>query len=472
VRDDELAAAIREVRERVRARVTSGPEGTPAADLMPLVHARDAAEAKIAAIGTVNPRAPGFANSIIQSVKRLVARALDWHVREQIEFNRASMACVQAALEALTDLNRGLAALAAYHQELREELRRETEVPRRELEALRGELQDHFESVKDVRTHWNEWRTGYEERRATSEIHLLRTVSELQASFQHRVTLMEQNFRESIRQMHGEYSVEMDRRTTEIQKRMWEDIRGAYDELIHRELRVLRQKQFASASAVPPVSEPAAEHLPIDWIRFAETFRGSQEKIREQQRRYVDKFAGAPGEVLDLGCGRGEFLEVAREIGLSARGIDQNEKCIALCRSKGLEAECGELFASLEALPDYSLGGAYCSQVVEHLHPAAVPRLVQVLGRKLRAGALVLIETPNPECLAIFATHFYLDPTHTRPVPAALLRFYLEEAGFGNIDVERLVPASESMPTLAELPAGFRDAFFGGLDYAISARKL
>ncbi len=438
MRDEELAAAIREVQERVRTRVSQ----VSPSDLMPLVHARDAAEAKIAAIGTVNPRPPGFKNSIIQFFKRLVARSLDWHVREQIEFNRASMACVQASLEALTELNHGLSALAAQNQ-----------------------------GVQDIRSHWDQWRTAYDERQAASEIHLLRAVSELQASFQHRVTLMEQNFRESIRQMHGEYNAEMDRRTVEVQKRMWEDIRGTYDELIHRELRVLRQKQAASVYA-PAAASPPAEHLPIDWIRFAETFRGSQEKIREQQQRYVQKFAGAPGQILDLGCGRGEFLEAAREAGLTARGIDQNEECVGLCRSKGLDAECAELFTFLDALPDHSLGGAYCSQVVEHLQPAGVPRLVQLLARKLRAGALVVIETPNPECLAIFATHFYLDPTHTRPVPAALLRFYLEEAGFGNIDVERLVPAVESMPALAELPAGFREAFFGGLDYAIYGRKL
>jgi O-antigen chain-terminating methyltransferase len=435
VQDEELAAAIREVRERVRTRISQ----TSLTDLMPLVHARDAAEAKIAAIGTVNPRPPGFVNSLVQSVKRLVARALDWHVREQIEFNRASMACVQAALEALTGLNRGIAALSAQQQELR--------------------------------SHWEEWRTGFEERRTASEIHLLRTVSELQAAFQHRVTLIEQNVRDSMRQMHGEYATEMDRRTVEIQQRMWEDIRGAYDELVHRELRVLRQKQAASAY-LPQSATLIAENLPIDWIRFAETFRGSEQKIREQQRRYVRKFAGAPGEIVDLGCGRGEFLDSAREAGLSARGIDQNEECVGLCRSKGLEAECAELFAWLDALPDYSLGGANCSQVVEHLQPAGVPRLVQSLARKLRAGALVIIETPNPECLAIFATHFYLDPTHTRPVPAPLLQFYLEEAGFGNIDIDRLVPAIESMPALAELPSGFRDAFFGGLDYAIYARKL
>jgi len=85
---------------------------------------------------------------------------------------------------------------------------------------------------------------------------------------------------------------------------------------------------------------------------------------------------------------------------------------------------------------------------------------------------LAIIETPNPECLAIFATHFYIDPTHTRPVPAPLLRFYLEEAGVGGIEVERLEPAVHSMPALQELRAPMREAFFGGLDYAILARRL
>jgi O-antigen chain-terminating methyltransferase len=101
-----------------------------------------------------------------------------------------------------------------------------------------------------------------------------------------------------------------------------------------------------------------------------------------------------------------------------------------------------------------------------------VPRLVKLLSQKLRLGALVAIETPNPECLAIFATHFYLDPTHTRPIPGPLLRFYLESEGFGSIEIERRTPAVDSMPALAELPTGFRDAFFGGLDYAIFGRKL
>ena len=110
--------------------------------------------------------------------------------------------------------------------------------------------------------------------------------------------------------------------------------------------------------------------------------------------------------------------------------------------------------------------------MVEHLPPHRLPVLIQLLGQKVRPGGLVAFETPNPECLAIFATHFYIDPTHTRPVPPVLLRFYLEEAGFGGVEVERLSPAVKSVPSLAELPAGVRESLFGGLDYAMFARRL
>jgi O-antigen chain-terminating methyltransferase len=467
VRDEELTAAIREVQERARARVPKGPlglDGVAAPDLMPLVHARDAAEAKVAAIGTVNPRPPGLKNALIQAVKRRIARMLDWFVREQVEFNRASMACVHASLEAMTELSRALAALAAHQQQLRKELE---------------EYHREAEELKDVRRHWAEWRVGFEERRNASEIHMLRTISELQGAFQHRVTLLEQSFRQLVGQTHGEFAREVARNTEEVQQRLWEDlrrIRVEYEALIHAELRLLRQRGTALAhaaaaqGATPDVRSDA--QIPVEWTRFAEIFRGPAGRIRERQQRYVERFAGAAGEILDLGCGRGEFLEAAREAGLNARGIDQNGEWIALCRSKGLAAESSDLFEHLAGLSDRSLGGVFCSQVIEHLAPDQVARLVALIAAKTRTGGVAVFETPNPECLAIFATHFYLDPTHTRPVPAALLRFYLEEAGFGGIEIESLSPAVEALPGLAELPAAVRDGLFGGLDYAMTARKL
>ena len=176
--------------------------------------------------------------------------------------------------------------------------------------------------------------------------------------------------------------------------------------------------------------------------------------------------------MLDIGCGRGEFLEMMREAGVPARGIDLARNPWPLCRHKGLEAEVADLFPYLADLPEASLDGIFCSQVVEHLPPERLPEMIRLCASRLERNGVIAIETPNPECLAIFATHFYLDPTHTRPVPHPLLAFYMEEFGVGNIEVRRLSPAVESMPSLASLPEDFREAFFGGLDYAIIGRKL
>jgi 2-polyprenyl-3-methyl-5-hydroxy-6-metoxy-1,4-benzoquinol methylase len=476
VRDEELTAAIQEIRQRAQARAPQGPlglEGVEAPNLMPLVHARDAAEAKVAAIGTVNPRPPGLKNSIAQAFKRLIARSLDWHVREQVEFNRGVMSCVQASIEALTDVSRSLAALASHQQRLHEDIRAQNEKYERESAWYRAETQE----LKDIRRHWTEWRTGFEERRMASEIHLLRSLSELQGAFQHRVTLLEESFRDLTRKQHGEFKSALDANTVQVQKRLWEDlqkIKAEYEGLIYTELRTLRQKPVPAreALAVTATGAHAEESIPIDWMRFANAFRGSEERIRANQARYISRFEGTQGEILDLGCGRGEFLEAAREAGLQARGIDLSQESIALCRSKGLEAEVADIFEYLAAAPDRSVAGLYCSQVVEHLSPSRLPVLIQLLGQKLRPGALAAFETPNPECLAIFATHFYIDPTHTRPVPAVLLRFYLEEAGFGNVEIERLESAIGTVPALADLPQSVRESLFGGLDYALFARKL
>ena len=107
VETDELTAILQEVRDRVRARhPDASATGGALPDLMPLLHARDAAEAKVASIGTVNPRAGGPLNWLAQQAKKAIARALDWHVREQVEFNRNVMACVQATLEALEETRR------------------------------------------------------------------------------------------------------------------------------------------------------------------------------------------------------------------------------------------------------------------------------------------------------------------------------------------------------------------------------
>jgi 2-polyprenyl-3-methyl-5-hydroxy-6-metoxy-1,4-benzoquinol methylase len=447
---EELAAAIAEIRQRVRARHPNGvgPGNVPLPDLTPLLHARDAAEAKVASIGMVNPRRGGLKNSIIQRVKRMVARALDWHVREQVEFNRGVMACVEATIETLGESKQALSLLAGLGEEARQ--------------------------LRDIRDHWAEWRASWEQKLTHTEIQFLRTVSELQAAFQHRVTLMDASYREQAKAQHGNFERAMERHAEEIHQRFWNDlarVRLEYERLIHSELRLVRQRAML-ARDVEQVSESAPrEFAKVDWLKFAEKFRGSEDDIRARQRMYAARFR-EHGPVLDLGCGRGEMLEVFRAAGITARGIDSNDDSVALCLASGLDAEKADLFTYLSALPGASLGGAICCQVAEHLPPARLPEMIGLVHAKLRAGGLLAIETPNPECLAIFATHFYIDPTHRHPIPPVLASFYMEEAGFGQIQIERLSPAIENMPSLGMLPDAFREEFFGSLDYAAFAIKL
>ncbi|HLK63879.1 MAG TPA: class I SAM-dependent methyltransferase [Bryobacteraceae bacterium] len=475
----ELLAILQEVRDRVRARHPQGmPAGNGASpgvpqialpDLMPLLHARDRAMGKVAAIGTVNPRRGGIVNALVQSWKRMVARVLDWHVREQVDFNRKIVACIDSTLEALADANRALVTLGA-------ELNGRIEV----LAGRIGEEEKIGEELKDIRNHWAEWRFEWERKLQQNEMQFLRSVADLQGAFQHRADMMDATYRDALHAQHTDFEGALGRANMDIQQRLWADlerIRLEYERLIHSELRTIRQRAVirpAAEAPAAPATEPRreAEHsLPFDYGRFAERFRGSEEYVKNGQKFYLPYFAQCRS-VLDIGCGRGEFLEMMRDANVPARGIDLSEESVALCRHKQLDAEVADLYEYLQALPEAALDGIFCSQVVEHLPPERLPEMVKLAASRLSRGGVIAIETPNPECLAIFATHFYLDPTHTRPVPHPLLAFYLEEFGVGNIEVRRLAPARESMPSLELLPERFRDAFFGSLDYAILGRKL
>lgn len=457
LKGDEIAAIVREIRERVRARhPEAAASGIALPDLTPLLHARDLAEGKVAAIGAVNPRPPGLINDLIQAVKRLIARVLDWHVREQVEFNRAVVRSLDAILEALNENNRALAAVGAA------------------AAAARDQAASAARLSSDLSASWSAWRQEWERKLATNELQFLRSVAELQGAFQHRTSLMEANFREIVKSQHADFQGALERALVEVQRQLARDFekeRAEFARLIHTELRLIRQRMGAPAG--PPVAPPVevAESIPdLDWMRLAEQFRGDPEDIRRRQRFYLPFLEGCR-KVADLGCGRGEFLELMREAGIEAVGVDSDEECVTLCRSKGLRAETADLFEWLRATSE-SFDAVFCAQVVEHLPPRRLPEFVRLAAGVLRPGGLLIVETPNPQCLAIFATHFYLDPSHVRPVPAPLLRFLMEEAGFSGIQVHWLAPASESLAGLGSLPEDFRETYFGGLDYAIIGRKL
>ena len=177
--------------------------------------------------------------------------------------------------------------------------------------------------------------------------------------------------------------------------------------------------------------------------------------------------------MLDIGCGRGEFLELMREIGRS--GAEASISAASPSRSAGIKGLTPRLPICSRISPRrpsgefdgiFSFAGRGASGAGEAAGDDPVVRGESAARRS--AGD----RDAEPRCLAIFATYFYLDPTHTRPVPHQLLEFYMEEAGIGSIEVHELSPAVESIPEIAELPESFRKRFFGGLDYAIVGRKL
>jgi hypothetical protein len=238
----------------------------------------------------VNPRPGGLANAVVQGWKRLLARVLDWHVREQVEFNRQVLACVDAAIEALNEDNRALvelgnrlaAAVAASQENLRaaqeslaQDLRAAQESLGRDIKAAQEGLGQEIQEVKlvqenvgpelaDIRKHWAEWRAGWEHKLAQNEIQFLRSVADLQGAFQHRATLMDMSFRETVHAQHADFTGALERSAVEIQKRLWLE----FERTIHAELRIIRQRsQVVAVDAVgaghPATHGQVARPLPL-----------------------------------------------------------------------------------------------------------------------------------------------------------------------------------------------------------------
>jgi O-antigen chain-terminating methyltransferase len=172
-----------------------------------------------------------------------------------------------------------------------------------------------------------------------------------------------------------------------------------------------------------------------DYRAHQDAFRGDEKEIRERMLAHVERFDGAPGLVADLGCGRGEFLELLADAGIEAIGVEINEADVEACRAAGFQADHADLFDWLEAREDESLGGIFLAQVIEHLPPPDWSRLFRLAVAKLKPGGRILVETINPESMFAILRAYVLDPTHVRPVHAGLLEFFASRAGFSTVDV-------------------------------------
>ncbi len=178
------------------------------------------------------------------------------------------------------------------------------------------------------------------------------------------------------------------------------------------------------------------------YLGFEDRFRGSEAEIRARLIDYLPYFDGA-SNVLDVGCGRGEFLQLLKERGITARGLDLNPEMAEACRAHGLEASTGDALATLRALPDQSLGGIIAVQVIEHLKPAYLSQFLQTAFFKLRPGAPLILETINPACWVAFFESYIRDLTHEQPIHPETLQYMLQASGFASVDVVYRSPIAE-----------------------------
>jgi len=208
------------------------------------------------------------------------------------------------------------------------------------------------------------------------------------------------------------------------------------------------------------------------YVALEDRFRGTREEIKEGFRAYLP-YVQEQTPVIDLGCGRGEWLELLAENGIQARGVDSNILQAEKCRERGFEVSDQDLFAYLKSMPDESAGTITGFHIIEHLSFNALVALLNEVLRVLRPGGVAIFETPNPENIVVGSNYFYLDPTHRHPLPTELMEFLFRNRGFDQIELLPLHPwESGRVAGEGQLAERFNGYFYGPMDYAIMGRKV
>ena len=247
-------------------------------------------------------------------------------------------------------------------------------------------------------------------------------------------------------------------------------------------LREARGNRLAENAARPDsaiADEMRHLHDPL-LADYARVFRGSRSEIKNRLsvylRRAQEAFAAtANAPALDLGCGRGEWLEILRDAAIPARGIDTNREIIRDCREQGLDAQEGAVPQILSSLPDQSFSMVTAFHVLEHIPFADLLEVIDQAVRLLKPGGIAIFETPNPKNLLVSTNNFYLDPTHHHPLPSEFLAFVIESRGLCEPEVIPLSPYPECFHLQGtDCPAVefINQRFFGPQDYGIVARKV
>jgi SAM-dependent methyltransferase len=279
--------------------------------------------------------------------------------------------------------------------------------------------------------------------------------------------------------------------------RLTTDATQAEIEKVHQQLQHARTELAMQGRRMALILEEAQRRLPAPfdqqqleiianeerhkldalYAELEDNFRGSHEEIKKRFTTYlphIKSLAITPDLlIVDLGCGRGEWLELLKEEGYRALGVDTNEVLLDRCRARGLEVIDSDILEYLRELPDNSLGAITGFHIIEHLQIEVLMTLLDEIVRTLHPGGVVIFETPNPENVLVGSNYFYFDPTHRNPLPSILMKFLLESRGLHRIEVMNLHAWDQArISGENELTARFNELFYGPMDYAIAGWKV
>jgi O-antigen chain-terminating methyltransferase len=371
-------------------------------------------------INRIPVKASGLAGLLERPIKKLLKFLVHWNTADQAEFNRRTLSCLKLVAAELDGIRGSLSRLDLHlfdSQTRSGEQGERLEKRLAEIDSSVGELGRQIESLK-VSTFWSDLE------RRLGEVEALR-----------RETGMEVlELKERLDAFLGSAD---DVEPTGSGSPRVSSLDAIRDELDLLRMRILRAERtlkpvqrIDAASEVedPPKSGTEDQAQQFDYFLFEQEFRGSRAEIKKRQLAYLYLFTGR-NEVLDLGCGRGEFVELLAENGVKTTGVDASRDMVEFCRDRGLPVVQADASSYLQRLPDKSVGGIFASQIVEHLSFDEMVRLLRLCGEKLRTGGVLVVETVNTTCPEALG-NFFLDPSHVRPVPPLMLRFLLHQGPF------------------------------------------
>jgi len=416
----------------------AGKEQPSSGQLAELRFAIAALTASYALVGQTPPEPPTFRGRMGARLVKLVQRLLFWYTPQIVHFQYSALKALESALRAFESaLQASESAQQKFEEQARSVKRLETELPR--------ERRDRQAAVAAAMSRAEVLERRLEALRLQALPRIDREVARLRAQ------------------------------------------QTVQEERIARFIQVRNEPPEQTGSPLPQrldredLHDDEAHNMDALYAALEDEFRGSRQEIKEGLSVYLPKLteAGIGSEsmpVLDVGCGRGEWLELLREHQLHGSGIDLNRVVLAICRERGLPVLEAEAVEHLRSLPEASLGGVTAFHLVEHL---ALPQLLDLLDaarRALKPGGVAIFETPNPNNVFVSSRYFYLDPTHRHPIPPLLGRFLAEARGFERVEILELHPwpAEHHVDTSTggDVAARFNECFYGPQDYAIIGWKV